>query len=100
MKDISVRKMMVPLAEYTTVAEDASLRAAILALEKVQEEFNEARYRRQAVLVHDRNGRIVGKLSQMDIITALEPSYAEKLGEAKLSRFGISTDYIDSILEG
>jgi CBS domain-containing protein len=99
MKDVSIRDMMIPLAEYATVAEDASLYEAILALEEAQAGSNAARYRHRAVLVYDKNGHIVGKLSQMDVIKALEPNYADRLGEGKLSRFGISADFIESILD-
>jgi hypothetical protein len=42
---------------------------------------------------------IVGKLSQLDIIKALEPKYGEMGDIESLSRFGLSRKFISSILE-
>jgi CBS domain-containing protein len=98
MKDISVLELMVPLTEYATVSQDATLHEAIRSLEKARVEFEEKRYRHRAVLVYDENRRIVGKLSQIDIIKALEPDHARKLGEEHLSRFGISEGYLEAVI--
>lgn len=98
MKDVSVLEMMVPIAEYATVSHDATLHEAILSLEKARADFEEECYGHRSILVHDENDRIVGKLSQMDVIKALEPDFAKKLAGANLSRFGISTGYIESVL--
>ncbi|MBW2216682.1 MAG: hypothetical protein JRF34_05745, partial [Deltaproteobacteria bacterium] len=40
MKTYTVKDLMVPLSEYATVLEDASLYEAVVALEKAQGEFN------------------------------------------------------------
>jgi CBS domain-containing protein len=98
MKDIQVRDFMVPLAEYATVSQDATLCDAIIALRKAQADFEQSRYRHRAVLVFDQNDRVVGKLSQMDIIKALEPDFARQVSQAHLSRFGISKGYIESLM--
>lgn len=98
MKDRYVRDVMVPLANYATVSQDATVYQAIKALRDAQERFNRTRYPHRAVLVYGENNKIVGKLSQMDIIKSLEPDYSEKLGEEHLSRFGISDSYIQSTL--
>jgi len=55
MKDTPVKTLMVPLSEYATVAQDATLYEAILALENAQAEFDETRYRHRAMLVYDEN---------------------------------------------
>ena len=44
---------MVPLSEYATVSEDATLFEAVSELEKAQEEFDHTRYRHRAILVMD-----------------------------------------------
>ena len=97
MKDINVREMMVPIEEYSTVRQDATLREAIVALEKAQTEFDATRYRHRAILVYD-DERIVGKISQMDVIKALEPDYAGKLEHADLTRFGLTAEFIGKIV--
>ena len=99
MKTISVKDLMVPLEEYATVSDNATLYKAVLALEEAQEKFEHLPYKHRAVLVYNKKNRIVGKLSQLDIIKALEPKYGE-MGDIKsLSRFGLSRKFISSILE-
>lgn len=67
--------VMVPLSEYATVDEGATLVEAVQALEKAQEAFDRNRYHHRAVLVLDGQKNVVGKLSQLDILGALEPKY-------------------------
>lgn len=52
---IAVKNLMVPLDEYTTVSETATLYEAILALEKTQEEQDITRYQypHRPILVFD-----------------------------------------------
>jgi len=99
MKNMRVKDCMVPLSEYATVSEEASLRDAVRALKKTQQAFDRNRYRHRAILVFDKNNRIVGKISQHDIIEAIEPKY-KKLKELDgLSRFGLSPSLVESLLE-
>lgn len=96
MKTVQVKDTMVPLEDYATVSEDATLYDALLALEKAQEEFDKSRYRHRAVLVYDKQKKIVGKISQLDLLMALEPNY-RIVDFEKLSHFGYSLDYLQSI---
>jgi CBS domain-containing protein len=99
-KKTIVKGLMVPLKEYPTVLEEASVYEAVVALEKAQEEFDKTRYRHRAVLVHDREKRIVGKVSQWDLIKSLEPKY-EELGDMRsTSLSGLSPLLIRSMMEG
>ncbi|MBT6751298.1 MAG: CBS domain-containing protein, partial [Desulfobacula sp.] len=76
MKTILVKDLMVPLTEYATVFEDATLSDAIDALETAQSKFDKSRYRHRAILVCEKKTRkILGKISQMDVIRTLEPKY-------------------------
>ncbi len=70
MKSYLVKDLMVPLSEYATVTEDATLFEAVLSLERAQENFEDkhTRYRHRAILVLDKDGRVVGKLSQLDVL--------------------------------
>ena len=101
MKSIRVKDLMVPLAEYATVSEDATLYEAVVALESAQAKYDRSKYRHRAVLVFGRNGKIVGKLSQLDIITALEPKYSEISDSKFLSRtaFGFSQAFLKNIVK-
>jgi CBS domain-containing protein len=92
----TVKDLMVPLQEYATVSEDATLSEAVLALEKAQSEFDQNRYRHRAILILDKNDNFIGKVSQLDILRALEPKYNE-MGD--LSRFGYNRKFMSAMLE-
>ena len=81
MKSYLVKDLMVPLSEYATVTEDATLYEAVLALEEAQEKFEDkhTRYRHRAILMLDKEGDVVGKLSQLDVLRSLEPKYQEMI---------------------
>ncbi len=101
MKTTSVKDLMVPLEEYATVSQEATLFEAVLALEKAQEELDRRRYHylHRAVLVYDRTGKIVGKVSQLDAIKALEPRYRDIVAPRGLSETGFSPSFLRSMLE-
>lgn len=70
---------MVPLSEYAKVPITATLADAVAALARAQKGFDPSRYRHRAVLVMDENQQVVGKISQVHILKALEPKYHEEL---------------------
>ena len=92
-----VKELMVPLSEYATVMEGSTLFDAVLALEKAQEEFDHTKYRHRAVLILDKNDRVIGKLSQMDVLNALEPK-DDDLGEiSDLHQYGFSSNFVRNV---
>jgi CBS domain-containing protein len=97
MKTVVVKDLMVALADYATVSQDATLYDAVLALEEAQKRYESefSPYLHRAILVYDENRKIVGKVSQLDILMALEPNY-RIVDLNKLSRFGYSLDYVQS----
>src|SRR5512139_2627594 len=98
MKTRKVKDLMVPLAEYATVNEDANLYAAVVALEEAQKKFRQDAYKHRAILVLDREGRVVGKLSQLDVIKGLEAGY-RKMGDFKgIAHTGFSMEFIKSMV--
>ncbi len=90
---------MVPLSEYATVPEDATLYEAVLELEKAQEEFDHTRYRHRAILVLDSDGKVIGKLSQLDALKALEPKYGDMLDRRQSHHLGFSKKFLRSMLK-
>jgi CBS domain-containing protein len=92
---------MVPLSEYATIVEEATLYEAILALEEAQENFEDkhTRYRHRAVLILNTDGHVIGKLSQLDVLRALEPKYQEMLRGEGLHSYGFAKEFEQSILE-
>ena len=94
-----VRDLMVPLSEYATVSVGSTLFQAVLALEKVQEQYDHSKYNHRAILVMDKNKRVVGKLSQLDVLKAIL-SGDKKMDEVEeISRFGFSPNFIAFIRE-
>ena len=96
MESYRVKEMMIPLAEYATVSEDANLLEAVMALARAQAGFGQTGYKHRAILVLDQNGHIAGKVSQHDVLIALELNY-KKLAEKRngaLHRFGLSDMFI------
>lgn len=100
MKTILVKELMVPLKEYATVFEDATLGDAIDALEKAQALFDKNRYHHRAILVCQQGThKVLGKISQMDVIRALEPNYRQ-LGETKpIAPMVFSPKFMRSIMD-
>ena len=99
MKTITVKDLMVPLDEYATVPREATLREAILALEKAQKSLDPTRHKHRAILVLDASGKVVGKITMKHILIALEPNYGKVEGTGVLERSGYSPDLIRSMLE-
>lgn len=99
MRTMTIKDLAVPLSEYATVPESASLFEAVLALEKTQKAFDPKKHKHRAILVLDVQGDVVGKLGMVDILMALEPKYADLEAAGMLSRSGYSPEMIRSLLK-
>ncbi len=101
MKVFTASQLMVPLSEYATVRDNATLYDAVMALEAAQEKYSykHSEYRHRAVLVLDENGRVVGKVSQLDVLRALEPKYEEILDGRGLKGVGFSRKFLKTMLK-
>ncbi len=99
MKTYNLQDLMVPLSEYATVSEEATLFEAVAALEQAQEAFDKARYPHRAILVLDKDQQVIGKLSQMDVLKALEPKYHEMLDRRQLWTYGFTAEFMKSMLK-
>jgi CBS domain-containing protein len=98
MKSKLVKDLMIPLSEYAVVSEDATLYEAVVALEKAQAAFEKNRYTHRAVLVKNRQGDIIGKLSQLDVLMGLEPKY-KKIGQMQsISHLGFSREFLQDLI--
>jgi CBS domain-containing protein len=96
-QNYTVNELMVPISEYATVPVGTTLFEAVLALEKAQEEYDHTKYRHRGVLILDVNKQVVGKLSQLDVLRALEPVQegGDELNE--LFQYGFSSGFIRSL---
>ena len=90
MKNYIVKDLIVPISEYATVPEEATLYAAVLALEKAQEQYQQSLYSHRAVLILDKNNRVIGKLSQLEFLRVLEQENEHIEQINSISKFGFS----------
>jgi len=95
--EFKIKELMVPLSEYATVSIGSTLFEAILALEKAQEDFDHTKYRHRAILVMDKEKRVVGKLSHLDVVRALEPDFEDGDELKELEKFGFGDTFIRSL---
>lgn len=99
MKTKIVKDIMTPLDEYGTVSIEATLTEAAQALEEVQKDYEQNRKRHRILLIADANGRVVGKLSQLDVLRALQPKGKRIEDSTSLSRFGVSSEYLKPMFD-
>ncbi len=101
MEIITAGDMMVPLEEYAAVSEEETLYEAIIVLERAQEKLDRTHYSylHRAILVFDSNKEVVGKISQLDVLKALEPKYGEMGDMRRISLAGFSPEFLNSLIE-
>ena len=99
MKSIKVKDLMVPLADYATVSQEANLYQAVMALKEAQSKFERNKYMHRAVLVLNEDQKVVGKLSQNDVLRGLEPKYSEMGNMSKISHWELSPEFIKSMMK-
>ncbi|RJP73484.1 MAG: CBS domain-containing protein [Candidatus Zixiibacteriota bacterium] len=99
MKQRGVKELMLPLDEYAVVHQEDTLLDAVLALEKSQSKLPPGLEPHRAVLVVDAQNRIVGKLGHLAFLKALEPKYSSVGDLGVLSQVGLSTEFIQSMME-
>jgi CBS domain-containing protein len=94
-----VKDLMVPISEYATIPEGSSLFKAVIALENAKQELAGTIYPHWMVLIMGKNKKVIGKLSQLDILRALSPrdTYTDKIDE--MGKFGFSSNFIAKMRE-
>lgn len=98
MKKKTVKDLITPLAEYGKISVDATLYEAAVALHKAQLEFEQDRSRHRLLLIVDADGEVLGKISQLDVLRALEPKGEHLENSRSLRRFGVSRGYLRPML--
>jgi len=87
-----VKHYMVPTEKFPMIPDTATFGGAILALEQAQEDFAAGKREQRILLVHDKDHKIVGKLSPLDVIRGLEPDFL-KIIDPALSSHDITKSY-------
>jgi CBS domain-containing protein len=94
-----VKDIMLPLDDYAVVGEEATMMEALFALDEAQKKLPPGRQPHRAVLVVDKNRKIVGKLGHLAFLKGLEPKY-NKMGDVGiLARAGLTPDFISSMVD-
>lgn len=94
-----VKDFMVTLSDYATTYRGSTLYEAVLALETAKKDVDQAVHPHWVVLVLDENDEVVGKLSQLNLLMALEPKTEYTAVVDRLDRFGFSSKFVASIRE-
>lgn len=97
MENHRVKDLMVPISEYATVVVGTSLIDAVKALEQAQETYTTSKYQHRAIIVLDEEGRIVGKISQLRALKAIEPDFQANTDIEQLKGFHFSDQYISQL---
>jgi CBS domain containing-hemolysin-like protein len=104
MKGVHVKEVMVPLAEYATVDENATMAEAVQALESARSRFGSEKLKHRAILVTGPGKKVVGRISYLDFLQGLEPKYSEieelyrTINRELGSRYHLAADYTPDLM--
>ncbi len=90
-----VKDLMFPIDEYAVVSENATLYDAFVILKNSQRKVPTGQQRHRAVVVADKNFKIIGKLGHLGFLKALEPKYRNM---NNLEGSGISKTFVNSMM--
>jgi CBS domain-containing protein len=100
MDAMTVQELMIPVEQFTRISQEETFGAAAHALEQCHVDFKSGKKPTCILLVNDPQGRIVGKISPIDLLRALEPQYTRLRGTIGEYARSISYDkMIDSALD-
>lgn len=94
---ILIKDLMVPISEYATVTVGTSLIDAIKTLERAQKVYTTSKYQHRAVLVLDESGQVIGKISQLRALKAIQPDFKSNAEIEQLREFNFSDTYITQL---
>ncbi len=95
----TVKDMMVPIEEYVTVPLGTTLLGAMLALEKAQENYDQGKFHHRAILVLDERNKVVGRISQLRVLQAMEAKEEDHELYSQLKMYRFSDAYISKLRE-
>lgn len=96
----TVKELMIPAEHFPRISQEETFGAALGALEQCRIDFQSGKKMTCILLVHDGKGHIVGKVSPMDLLMALEPRYSRlKVNVGEYSRSHSYDKMIGSALD-
>lgn len=99
MKTLHVKDVMVPLSEFRSIQATLGLADAVAELNAALQQYSGSPRHLHALIVRDAAGRVVGKLSPLDFLMALEPTYKKLYDDDGFSGMGISREEIRQQVE-
>jgi predicted transcriptional regulator len=87
---MKVKDLMVPADKFPKISDQATFYEALAALEAAQEKFLSGESQQRILLVENQDGKIVGKISPIDLFVGLETNYSRVNAEETINRFGLS----------
>lgn len=94
---MKVKELMIPVEQYVTVGEDATLLDVFLALNTDLKAKNHIRqHAHRDVLVLDATGKLLGKVTMVDIFQALEPTY-KRITNGRVHHEVLTGEYVASV---
>jgi hypothetical protein len=99
MEKMNVSELMRSVEEFPRISSNATLAEAVGALEKAQKDFASGLKPQRILLVLNETGKIVGKISPMDVVQGLEPGY-DKIDSLKTtSPYHLGQKTLDAMKE-
>jgi len=89
MEHMKVRDLMIPIDRFPRISDTATFYEGLTALERAQEKYLSGESKQRILLVEDKDGKIIGKLSPIDLIRGLETNYNRMDAQNILNRFGL-----------
>ena len=94
-----VKDIMIAIENYASINQNATLSDAVVAIRNSQQNLPPGMPPIRAVLAVDDNNNIVGKMGHLAFLKALEPKYGNIVDLDKLTRAGVSPEFINSMSE-
>lgn len=96
----SISDLMMPLSEYATVPQEATLQEAFIALKTANLQLPDGKHHHRAILIQDAQGRLIGKMGMMEVLRGLEPKYRQLVNAPHgASHMGFTRQFIQSMLD-
>jgi len=89
MEKMTAHELMVPADRFPKISDSATFYEALAALESAQENFLSGKSTQRILLVENPAGKIIGKISPIDLFRGLEPNYGHVNIEETIKRLGV-----------
>jgi len=89
MEKMKVRDLMVLVDRFPKISCQATFYEALNALESAQKKYLSGESEQRILLVEDEEGKVMGKLSPIDLLRGLETNYNRVDAEKVLTRYGL-----------